>query len=172
MHVQEPMDVIINCSRPGKGITRYIERLVDDNARRVKTINFLPPEFSRQWCEEVWWQNGCVPYGFLVGSVRKYLYKKEWFSIMELLDTPGNRLGFYIDIYTPMRENGGELYLTDLFLDLWVGPDGSFFELDRDEFEQAYQARTLSYQHYKKAQQVHNNLKQIIVSGEYLHFLE
>ena len=91
---------------------------------------------------------------------------------MELLDTPGNRLGFYIDIHTTMRENGGELYLTDLFLDLWVGPDGSFFELDRDEFEQAYQARTLSYQHYKKAHQVHNNLKQIIVSGEYLHLLE
>ena len=172
MHVQVTMDVIINCSRPGKGITRYTERLVDDNARRVKTINHLTPEFSRQWCEEVWWQNGCVPYGFLVGSVRKYLFKKEWFSFMELLDTPGNLLGFYIDIHTPMRENGVELYLTDLFLDLWVGPNGSYFELDRDEFEQAYQARVLSLQHYKKANQVLNNIKHLIASGEYLRLLE
>ncbi len=172
MLVQVTMDVIINFSRPGKGTTRYIERLVDDNDRRIKTINQLTPEFSRQWSEEVWWQNGCVPYGFLVDSVRKYLFKKEWFSIMELLGTPGNRLGLYIDIHTPIREKGGELYLTDLFLDLWVGPDGSFFELDRKEFEQAYQARTLSFQHYRKANQVHNNLKQMITSGEYVHLLE
>jgi hypothetical protein len=46
------MEVIINFSRPGKGITRYIEELVDDDRVRIKTINYIPPEFSQKWCEE------------------------------------------------------------------------------------------------------------------------
>ena len=165
-------EVIINFARPGKGIMRYIEGLVDENAIRIETLNQVPPDSSLQWCEEVWWPNGLIPHGTLIGSVRKYLFKKEWFSIMELLDTSGDHLGFYVDIDTPLRKSGAELYLTDLFLDLWIRPDGTFVELDRDEFEKAYQVGLLTTHDYKKAQQVLNQFVDMIVNGDYLRLMD
>jgi len=49
------MQVIINFSRPGKGITHYFEGLVDENQVRIKTRNHIPTAFSRKWCEEDEW---------------------------------------------------------------------------------------------------------------------
>jgi hypothetical protein len=117
------VEVIINYLRPGKGILRYIEPLVDDDQKRIKTCNTLTPAFSQKWCEEVWGQNGCIPPGILIGPVVKYLFYKEWFSVMQLLAHDRNHLGHYVDIDTPIRKSNGEYHLTDLFLDLWLTPD-------------------------------------------------
>jgi len=71
------MDIVINFSRPGKGITLYTERLVDDNPERLKTLSLIPADTSLKWCEENWWQNGCIPHGILVSSAAKFLFYKE-----------------------------------------------------------------------------------------------
>lgn len=112
------MEVIINYSRLGKSITRYVEGLVDDDPVRIKALNHVPLVFSQKWCEEVWWQNGSIPHGVLIGSVMKTLFYREWFSVMQLLAPDGEHLGYYVDINTPVRKSRGEYYLTDLFLDL------------------------------------------------------
>jgi hypothetical protein len=96
------MEAIINFSRPGKGTTRYIEELVHDDSIRVKTINNLSPEFSRKWCEEVWWKNGTIQKGILVGSDVKTLFYKEWFSVMDLPGIGDETLGYYVDIDTAL----------------------------------------------------------------------
>ncbi len=44
---------------------------------------------------------------------------------MQLVGIDGVTLGYYVDITTPLRNRGAEYTLTDLFLDLWVTPDGN-----------------------------------------------
>jgi len=161
------MEIIINFSRPGKGNTRYIEGLVDDDQIRIKTYNHLTAAFSQKWCEEIWWQNGYVARGILIGSVMKYLFYREWFSVMRLLAQNGNHLGYYVDVHTPIRKLDGEYYLTDLFLDLWIAPDGKFIELDKDEFEQGFRKRLITSYQYKKASQIFKQLKHEVINGEF-----
>jgi hypothetical protein len=165
------MEAIINFSRPGKGISRYIEGLVDDDPARIKTRTQVPLEMSQTWCRECWWQNGCIPPGILIGFVMKYLFYKEWFSVMQLFDVDENHLGYYIDIDTPIKKSGGEYHLTDLFLDLWVAPDGTFIELDRDEFEEAFRLGLITHYQYKKANKVFEQLKHSVTSGEFFRMI-
>ncbi|OGN93932.1 MAG: hypothetical protein A2Y88_06510 [Chloroflexi bacterium RBG_13_48_10] len=161
------MDAIINFTRPGKGVMHYVEGLVDDNSIRLKTLTCLSPGFSKKWCEDVWWQNGLIPPGILIGSVVKFLFYKEWFSVMQLVGTYENHLGYYVDLDTPMQKVGNEYFLTDLFLDLWIGPDGEFRELDRDEFEQGFKIGLLTPNQYKQTNRVCESLKREITSGEF-----
>ncbi|NJD60550.1 MAG: hypothetical protein C3F13_08900 [Anaerolineales bacterium] len=102
------MEIIINFYRPGKGITRYIDGLAQETQDFLKTRTEISQEFSQAWCEQVWWQNGSVPKGVLIGSVQKHLFFEEWFSVMELIDTQGKHLGYYVDIDTPLEKKDGE----------------------------------------------------------------
>jgi hypothetical protein len=165
--MEATMEVIINYSRPGKGIRRYIEGLVDDDPVRIKTCSHVSPEFSQKWCEEIWWPNGRVPQGLLIGSVIKYLFYREWYSVMQLLDREEAHLGYYVNVNTLLRKSGGEYYLTDLFLDLWIAPSGKFIELDRDEFEEGYRSRLITYYQYRKANQIIGMLKGIVANRDF-----
>jgi hypothetical protein len=162
------MELIIHFNRPGKGTSHYVEMLVDENLVRLKTRSVLSQEFSRTWCEEVWWPQGMIPRGVLVGAVVKYLFFNEWFSVMELLGTQGEHLGYYIDIDTPMEKKNGEYYLIDLFLDLWIGVDGRLVKLDEEQFEGAFQAALMSSLQYTQARQVFEEVILEITSGEFL----
>lgn len=166
------MEAIINITRPGKGVTRYVEGLVDENWVRLKTLTCVSPEFSQKWCEEIWWQNGLIAPGFLIGSVAKFLFYKEWFSVMQLVGTKENHLGYYVDLDTPMQKVENEYFLTDLFLDLWIAPDGKFSELDRDEFELGFRNGLLSPFQYKQTNRVCESLKREITSGEFFQRIQ
>lgn len=161
------MDIDINFMRPGKGVTRYTEGLVDDNRIRIKTITQVSPDFSRSWCKENWRRNGFIPPGKLISSVVKFLFYREWFSVMQLVCPDGDHLGFYIDIDTPLREVGGEYYLTDLFLDLWIAPAGTYTELDRDEFEAGFLSGLITPYQYRKANLVIEILKGEVINGDF-----
>jgi len=165
------MLVTINFLRPGKGTTRYIEGFVDENPVRLKTFTSLSSDFSLKWCEELWWKNGFIPRGILVGSVTKYIFYHEWFSVMVLCDPDGNLLGHYVDIDTPMRKVGEEYYFTDLFLDLWIAPDGSLVELDWDEFEAGFGRGLITPRQYKKAIHTFNLLKKRVSDGEFMQLI-
>jgi hypothetical protein len=165
------MDIVINFSRPGKGVTRYIEDLVDENPIRLKTLTQISPEISLKWCEENWWQNGYIPCDILVSSVVKFLFFKEWFSVMQLIGKDGDHLGYYVDVDTPIRKDNGEYYLTDLFLDLWVFPNGRHIELDRDEFENGLKSDLITRYQYRKANHVIEMLKYGILSGDFYRLL-
>lgn len=160
-------DIDIHYSRPGKGITHYCERLVDDNPIRLKTINNLSPDFSLKWCEENWWLNGYIPRGILIGSEAKYIFYRQWFSVMKLMDVSGDALGYYVDVIAPVRRKGAELYITDLFLDLWISATGSFIEMDREEFEEGFLSGLITAFQYKNANKVIEMLKNEVANGDF-----
>jgi hypothetical protein len=163
--------VTIHYYRPGKDTHRYVEQRIDANATRLKTISRLTPGFSRGWCEETWWKSGFIPPGMLVAAVVKYFFFQEWFSVMQLLGTDDQHLGFYVDIITPMQQAGDEYVITDIFLDLWIAPDGTVLELDREEFEQAYREGLVTSQQLVKANAMIEELKREISSGEFFRLL-
>ena len=161
------MDIVINFMRPGKGVTRYTEGLIDDNRIGIKTFTPVSADFSLKWCQENWWWNGSIPHGKLISSVVKYLYYRDWYSVMQLIGMDGDHLGYYVDIDTPMRKVGGEYYLTDLFLDLWIATDRTFIELDREEFEASFLSGLITPYQYRKANRVIEMLKDKVNHGDF-----
>ena len=71
-------------------------------------------------------------------------YEAIWFIFMDAcydvgcIYTPsGCFSGYYCDTLLPPRRQGNTVWMTDLFLDLWIGRDGRWAVLDTDELEEA-----------------------------------
>lgn len=158
------MNVHIHLQRIGKKTSVYSEGYVDDNGVRLKTCSVLPPEDCRTF-SEIWWRGNLLPAGQIVGSVCKYLFYNEWFDVVELRAPNGDLLGYYCDICTPVVRSGLNYYLTDLFLDLWIEPDGETQELDWDEFEEAVAAHLIPDEWQQAAVDALQRLKDLSASG-------
>jgi predicted RNA-binding protein associated with RNAse of E/G family len=70
-----------------------------------------------------------------------FLFQGQPFDLARVRDGQGRLTGYYADILEPVQWSGIDpaslLPIVDLFLDLWIFPDGSYRVLDEDEFEQA-----------------------------------
>lgn len=128
--------VTIHLARVGKPERSYREGLVEDNGIRVNTFSVVPESIAIHLSEK-FQKYGWIPRDQVIHSVSKYLFYREFFSIVQYQDQAGHVLGHYCDIVTPLQRNGDDYFLTDLILDLWISPDGQVIELDRDEFETA-----------------------------------
>jgi hypothetical protein len=133
----------IHLARINKSTRHFSDGFVNDDGRCLKTHTIISEQISLPWSEE-WQLEGRIPYGQMIGSVNKYLFYDQNFSIMELHSTIGDLLGFYVDITTPVHKVEGEYFLTDLILDLWIFPDLTYLVLDEDEWLQAIQNGSIS----------------------------
>jgi hypothetical protein len=62
-------------------------------------------------------------------------FTDRWYNIFEIHDRDDLQLkGYYCNISRPARFLDGRIEYVDLFLDLWVSPDGAQTVLDEDEF--------------------------------------
>jgi predicted RNA-binding protein associated with RNAse of E/G family len=95
----------------------------------------------------------------MIGSVEKHLFYDEYFTIMKICDTEGQLLGYYSDVATPLQKTNDEYSLSDLILDVWIYPNSTILELDRDEFEEAISKGLLSIEQQTKAEEVLERLK-------------
>ncbi len=59
------------------------------------------------------------------------------YDILKVYDEEGNFKGLYIDVLAYTKREGNTLEMLDLFLDIFVFPDGKAFLLDEDELEMA-----------------------------------
>ena len=70
-----------------------------------------------------------------------FLFKDQPYDIGRVYRPDGTWMGYYADVLEPVRWNGSDPAtlepIIDLFLDLWIAPDGRFEVLDEDEFEEA-----------------------------------
>jgi len=60
------------------------------------------------------------------------------YDILKVYDTEGNFKGLYIDVLAYTKREGNVIEMLDLFLDIFVFPDGKAFLLDEDELEMAF----------------------------------
>lgn len=66
-----------------------------------------------------------------------FIYRGEHHDIGVITDPTGDFTGYYCDAILPMISRNGIYEITDLFLDLWISPDGHTTVLDEDEFGDA-----------------------------------
>ena len=65
----------------------------------------------------------------------EYYYEDHWFNIFEIVNTIGARKGWYCNVTEPAHIFHDRIEQIDLFLDVWVSPQGETLVLDEDEFE-------------------------------------
>jgi predicted RNA-binding protein associated with RNAse of E/G family len=76
-----------------------------------------------------------------------FVFKDRWFDIGKFYDESKNWLGYYCDIVMPIKRlmsGSSTTLLTDLFLDIWITPDGETYVLDENELESAVRHRFIS----------------------------
>jgi len=66
-----------------------------------------------------------------------FIYRGEHHDVGVISDRAGDFTGYYCDAILPIIDRDGIYEITDLFLDLWISPDGRTTVLDEDEFADA-----------------------------------
>jgi len=66
-----------------------------------------------------------------------YNFWDKWFNVISVYDERMEFRGYYSDILTPIKKTWTLVTTTDLFLDLFMFPDGRWKVVDEDEFEEA-----------------------------------
>ncbi|MCA6214515.1 DUF402 domain-containing protein [Thermococcus bergensis] len=61
----------------------------------------------------------------------------ENYDILKVYDREGNFKGLYVDVLAYTKREGDTLEMLDLFLDIFIFPNGEIFLLDEDELEMA-----------------------------------
>lgn len=131
--------VRIEYIRPGKEVTYYEEGFYAQDETCIRTSKILPEDISIRLSKALVEQNLILP-AQKVGTIEKLYFFNEPFNLLIFREMDGTLLGHYSDIGEPAKQlSQTEIQMTDLFLDIWLFPDGRLLELDWDEFEAALQ---------------------------------
>ena len=78
-------------------------------------------------------------------GAEQWFFPDRWFSLLRFTTTEDRTVGYYVNFSRPLIELRENYYRDlDLELDLWIEPDGTATELDRDEFEAEVKAERLT----------------------------
>ncbi|MQA90274.1 MAG: DUF402 domain-containing protein [Gemmatimonas sp.] len=69
-----------------------------------------------------------------------FTYPGRWYDIGRFHLADGTFTGFYANILTPVKMDRDRWDTTDLFLDVWIGADGTIQLLDESELQHAVDA--------------------------------
>jgi uncharacterized protein len=87
-----------------------------------------------------------------------FLFKGQPYDVGCFYRPDGTWTGYYADVLEPVRWTGADPRtlepLVDLFLDLWVAPDGGYTVLDEDEFAEAIEAGRMTADQITHARRV------------------
>lgn len=96
-----------------------------------------------------------------------FLFNGQPFDVGQFYRPDGTWMGYYVDILDPVQWKGSDPLtlepITDLFLDLWIAPDGKYVVLDEDEFAEAVHLGYLSSAQADHARKV---LQELITATE------
>jgi uncharacterized protein len=67
----------------------------------------------------------------------EYYYTDRWFNIFAIANREGIHKGWYCNITEPAHISIDTITQIDLYLDVWINPEGETLLLDEDEFETA-----------------------------------
>ena len=93
-----------------------------------------------------------------------FVFTGLWYDVGKVYNLDNEWTGYYCDVMKPVERGvdvaGKPSYfeITDLFLDLWVNPDGTYEIQDEDEFEEAIQNGAIDVELERKAREVLDTL--------------
>lgn len=135
--------IIVEYIRPGKETSYYEEDLLVENEEFLKSFKRMPDEIAEKLTQSLR-DNGFIAQDQFCACVTKTYFFHEYFNLLQFQDPQEQLLGYYSDIGTPLSRTEHGYQMTDWFLDIWLSPDGTLFELDEDEFEEALSRNLLS----------------------------
>ena len=140
----KPGDLVrIEYIRPGKETTYYEEDLVARDEICLRTHKTLPEDIAGQLSRAMSSQGLIEPHQRVLTITKTYFFA-EPFNLLEFRAQDGKLLGHYSDIGEPVLQlTPNTFQMTDLYLDIWLFPDGRLLELDWDEFEDAIQRKVI-----------------------------
>lgn len=100
-----------------------------------------------------------------------FVFTGLWYDVGKVYNLNNEWTGYYCDIMKPVKRSvdaTGKIdcfEITDLFLDLWVNPDGTYQIQDEDEFEEAVQDGVINAELAKKAWNVMKTLIAEVEAG-------
>ncbi|MDE0323423.1 MAG: DUF402 domain-containing protein [Candidatus Poribacteria bacterium] len=93
-----------------------------------------------------------------------FVFTGLWYDVGKIYNLDNEWTGYYCDVLKPVKRDvdvNGKLNrfeITDLFLDLWVNPDGTYEIQDEDEFADAIQNGAIDAELERKAREVLDTL--------------
>ena len=153
--------------RPGKEITYYEDDFISQDTVCLRTHKILSQDIVERLSRALQEQN-LIPSHQQVLTIKKTYFFTEAFNILEFRGSNEKLLGYYSDIGEPTIQIGpAEFQMTDLFLDIWLHPDGRVMELDWDEFEEAIRSEVITSAQAKLARDTMKRLLAEISQGTY-----
>lgn len=78
-------------------------------------------------------------------GAEQWFFPDRWFSLLRFITAEDRTVGYYVNFSRPLITLRENYYRDlDLELDLWIEPDGTATELDRDEFAAEVAAERLT----------------------------
>ena len=119
--------------RPPERVSRIPTWVLHIDEQVGRWLTELAPKEPLRFDDEVVMARGDWAVWFLSNGASHDLGK--------IYNSDGRHTGYYLDVLEPVRWQAGDVAtvapLTDLFLDLWVAPDGRWQVLDEPEFLEA-----------------------------------
>jgi predicted RNA-binding protein associated with RNAse of E/G family len=153
--------------RPGKELTYYDEDVLSQDEICLRTYKTLPDDVAEHLSAALQSQ-GLIGAHEGVLTIGKTYFFTEPFNLLEFRAPGGKLLGHYSDIGEPLIQLGpNEFQMTDLFLDIWLHPDGRLIELDWDEFEEAIHGQVITVTQAQLARDAMKRLVTEVAQGIY-----
>ncbi len=96
-----------------------------------------------------------------------FVFTGLWYDIGKIYNLKDEWTGYYCDIMKPVKRSPDQFEIVDLFLDLWVTPNGNYEIQDEDEFETALEEGIISTELAEKARHALDDLISEVVSGKF-----
>jgi predicted RNA-binding protein associated with RNAse of E/G family len=102
-----------------------------------------------------------------------FVFTGLWYDVGKVYNLHNEWTGYYCDVMKPVKrsinvEGKPDCFeITDLFLDLWINPDGTYEIQDEDEFEDAVRDGAIDAELEKKAWNVLNALIADVEAGHF-----
>lgn len=158
--------ITVEYIRPGKETSYYEEDLLVENDEFVKTFKRLPEKIADDLTRGLR-KNGFIAEDETCGYVTKIYFFHEYFDLLLFQDEHERVLGYYSDVGTPLTRTPDGYQMTDWFLDIWLSPDGTLFELDEDEFAEAVSRNLLTASEARIARETFQRLIDEVKAGIY-----
>ena len=96
-----------------------------------------------------------------------FVFTGLWYDVGKIYNLKHEWTGYYCDIMMPVKRSKTQFEITDLFLDLWISPDGSYEIQDEDEFAEAIRHGVIDTELAKSAQNALDALIAEVESGKF-----
>lgn len=99
-------------------------------------------------------------------GAEQWFFPDRWFSLLRFTTCDNQTVGYYVNFSQPLAELRTNYYRDlDLELDLWIEPDGTATELDRDEFDMEIESARLQRDWADRVETAYSSVKSAVTSA-------